>query len=163
MSTSAGIGIPTSNASTLPFERSFYLGGTNSMRAWNLRSLGPGSYHGTLSNFESSGDMKLEWNVEFRTPLYKKLHTALFFDMGNIWNLRNNPEIPNGEFDWNRFYKEFALDGGIGLRLDISFVVIRMDVATALYTPYLPEGERWVKNPAALKKLNFRFGIGYPF
>ena len=161
--TSAGLGIPTSNASTLPFERSFYLGGTNSMRAWNLRSLGPGSYHGTLSNFESSGDMKLEWNVEFRTPLYKKLHTALFFDMGNIWNLRNNPEIPNGEFDWNRFYKEFALDGGIGLRLDISFVVIRMDVATALYTPYLPEGERWVKNPVALKKLNFRFGIGYPF
>ena len=161
--TSAGIGVPTSNASTLPFERSFYLGGSNSMRAWNLRGLGPGSYHGTLSNFESSGDLKWECNLELRTPLYKKLFTALFLDLGNIWNIRKNAEIPNGEFDINRFYKELALDGGIGLRLDVSFIVFRMDVATALHTPYLPEGERWRDHPVKWKELSFRFGIGYPF
>ncbi len=161
--TAAGIGVPTSNASTLPFERSFYLGGTNSMRAWNLRELGPGSYHGTLSHFESSGDLKWECNLELRTPVYKHFFTAVFLDMGNIWNIRKNAEIPNGEFDWNRFYKELALDGGVGLRLDISFLVLRMDVATALYTPYLTEGERWRNHPVKWKELSFRFGIGYPF
>ena len=161
--TSTGLGIPTSNASTLPVERSFYLGGTNSMRAWNLRSLGPGSYHGTLSNFESSGDIKWECNVELRTPLFKNFHTALFADIGNIWNLRKNADMPNGEFDWNRFYKELAIDGGIGLRWDISFVVLRVDMATALYTPYLNEGERWRNHPVEWRELSFRFGIGYPF
>ena len=161
--TATGMGLPTSNASTLPFERSFYLGGTNSMRAWNLRGLGPGSYHGTLSNFESSGDIKLECNLELRTPIYKNFFSAVFLDMGNIWNFRKNSEIPNGEFDLNRFYKELALDGGVGIRLDISFLVLRMDVATALYTPYLPEGERWRNQAVKWNDLRFRFGIGYPF
>jgi outer membrane protein assembly factor BamA len=161
--TCAGLGTPTSNASTLPFERSFYLGGTNSMRAWNLRELGPGSYHGTLSNFESSGDIKWECNLEFRTPVYKKIFTALFLDLGNIWNIRKNVEIPNGEFAWNRFYKELALDGGVGVRLDLSFLVLRMDVAATLRTPYLDESERWRKHPVTWDELHFRFGIGYPF
>ena len=161
--TSAGVGIPTANASTLPFERSFYLGGTNSMRAWNLRGLGPGSYHGTLSHFESSGDLKWECNLELRTPLYRNFFTAVFLDMGNIWNIRKNADIPNGEFDINRFYKELALDGGIGIRLDVSFIVFRIDVATALHTPYLPEGERWRNHPVKWDELHFRFGIGYPF
>lgn len=158
-----GIGSPTLNASTLPFERSFYLGGSNSMRAWNLRSLGPGSYHGKLSNFESSGDLKLECNIELRTPLYKNFFTACFIDAGNIWNLQQHPEIPNGEFNWNRFYKEIAMDAGIGLRWDISFLVLRVDVATAIYKPYKTEGYRWIDRTVSLSDLRFCFGLGYPF
>lgn len=158
-----GVGSPTLNASTLPFERSFYLGGSNSMRAWNLRSLGPGSYHGELSNFESSGDIKLECNAELRTPLYKNFFTACFIDAGNIWNLQQHPEIPNGDFDWKRFYKEIALGAGVGLRWDISFLVLRVDVATAIYKPYKAEGYRWIDRTVSLSDLRFCFGLGYPF
>ena len=161
--TGAGIGLPTSNASTLPFERSFYLGGANSLRAWKLRSVGPGSYHGTLSNFESSGDIKLEANMELRTPIYKNIFTALFVDMGNIWNRQKTQGIPDGEFDWNRFYKEFAIDGGIGIRLDVSLLVLRMDAAIPLYTPYLPENSRWINETPKFSDIHFCFGIGYPF
>lgn len=158
-----GLGCPTFNASTLPFERSFYLGGSNSMRAWNLRSLGPGSYRGELSNFESSGDIKIEFNAELRTPLYKNFFTACFIDAGNIWNLQQHPEIPNGDFDWERFPKEIALDAGIGLRWDISFLVFRVDVATALYRPYEAEGKRWIDRTLSWSDLRWCFGLGYPF
>lgn len=161
--TDAGIGAPTFNASTLPFERSFYLGGSNSMRAWNLRSLGPGSYHGNLSNFESTGDIKLEFNLEMRHPIYKNFYAAYFLDGGNIWNLRSNTELPNGEFKWDRFYEEIALDGGIGLRWDISFLVLRLDAAIPLYTPYYVKGERWIDEKSSFKDLRFCFGVGYPF
>ncbi len=158
-----GIGTPTLNASALPFERSFYLGGSNSMRAWNLRSLGPGSYHGSFSNFESTGDIKLECNLEFRTPIYHNFYTACFLDAGNIWNMRANTEIPNGEFEWNRFYKEIALGGGIGIRWDISFLVLRLDAAVPIYTPYKEQNERWIDSKVNLKDIRFCFGIGYPF
>lgn len=161
--TNSGIGAPTFNASTLPFERSFYLGGSNSMRAWNLRSLGPGGYRGNLSHFESSGDIKLEWNAELRTPLYKNFYSALFIDIGNIWNLRENADLPLGEFAWDRFYKELAMDGGVGIRWDISFLVLRVDMAMALYKPYGDEAQRWIDKTASLSDLRFCFGIGYPF
>lgn len=158
-----GIGSPTLNASTLPFERSFYLGGSNSMRAWNLRSLGPGSYHGNLSNFESSGDIKMEFNAELRTPLYKNFFTACFIDAGNIWNLQQHPEIPNGDFAWDRFYREIALGAGVGLRWDISFLVFRVDVSTAIYKPYETEDRRWIDRSVSWSDLRFCFGLGYPF
>lgn len=159
----AGIGVPTSNASTLPFERSFFLGGANSMRAWNLKSLGPGSYRGSLSSFESTGDLKVECNFELRTPIYKKFFSAVFLDVGNIWNLKFNKELKGGEFNINRFYKEFAADGGIGLRLDISFLVLRLDAAIPIYKPYETPKNKWIDSKASLKDIRFCFGIGYPF
>ena len=98
------------------------------MRAWRLRTLGPGSYYSTSSKLESTGDIKIEFNVEFRTPIYKFLHMAVFADAGNIWIFRKNADLIGAEFKWNRFYKEIALGAGTAYAW-IFFFRLRMDAA----------------------------------
>ncbi|MDR1182127.1 MAG: outer membrane protein assembly factor, partial [Bacteroidales bacterium] len=108
-----GMGLPTMNSSVLPFEKSFYLGGSNSMRGWRLRTLGPGSYVDTsalLVTMEKVGDIKFETNLEYRVPVYKMIHLGLFIDAGNIWMMKKNDELPNSEFRFDRFFKEIAID-----------------------------------------------------
>ena len=159
-----GIGIPTTkNSLTLPFEKSFYLGGSNSMRAWRLRTLGPGSYSGTSSSLESTGDIKMEFNAEFRAPLYKYLHFALFADAGNIWIFKKNVDLPGGEFLWDKFYKQIAIGSGAGLRLDLSFFIIRLDAALQIYNPSNEKSMQWINNKVSLNDIIFSAGIGYPF
>jgi len=155
----AGLGIPYGNSEYLPLDKSFYAGGANSIRAWKIRSLGPGSYHDSSSVvFDKSGDIYLEGNMEYRFKIYGDLGGALFADAGNVWLEKENPKYLNGDFKFNRFYKEIALGTGLGLRYDFGFFVIRFDVATPIYNPsYI--NNRW----KGFKTYNFNFAIGYPF
>jgi len=156
----AGLGIPYGNSALLPYDKSYYAGGANSIRAWKIRSLGPGSYKDTLNvYFNKSGDIYLEGNFEYRFKIYSQFDGAFFIDAGNVWLKKDNPQYPGGDFKLNRFYKEIAIGSGIGLRYDFSFFVVRLDVATPIHDPSYPEHKRWEisKNP------NFNIGIGYPF
>ncbi len=169
-----GVGYPYGNSSQLPYVRQFFVGGTNSIRAFRARSIGPGTYRDsniTSDSFlpDQSGDIKLELNAEYRLKLYSVIHGAAFIDAGNIWLWNKNEDKPGAHFTKD-FYKELAMGAGIGLRLDLSFLILRLDGAFPLRKPWLPEGERWVGDDIDFgsktwKKENlvFNLAIGYPF
>ena len=159
-----GLGVPYGNSYDMPFERSFYAGGANGMRGWNYRGLGPGAYEMTSNDVEQIGDMQLEFNAEYRFPIYSVLNGCVFADAGNVWTYHPNTALPNGEFKFNTFYKQFAIDAGIGLRVDISFVVIRVDLAMPMRNPYPnAAGDNWRFRDMKFKDLHLQIGIGYPF
>ena len=170
-----GIGIPYGNSTTLPYVKQFYIGGTNSLRSFRTRSLGPGTYHPDNSEtsnlfIDQTGDIKLETNMEYRFDITNMFKGALFTDAGNIWQLYENVNTPGGKFEWKTFYQEIAVGFGAGLRIDISFFVLRFDLAFPLRKPYFQYGDRWV-----VDKINFgsptwrkenlvlNIAIGYPF
>lgn len=157
-----GIGVPYGNSEEMPFERSYYSGGSNGMRGWQLRQLGPGSFTDTL-NLERIGDIQLEFNVEYRFPIWSFLKGALFVDAGNIWTLRDQSYFTNGSFKFDQFYKEIALDAGVGFRFDFSFFIFRLDTAIPLRDPEITPDQRWRFTKLQLKQLVWNFGIGYPF
>lgn len=158
-----GIGIPYGNAGLLPLEKGFYGGGANGMRGWPYRLLGPGSYSNPEDKFDRMGDVQLECNLEYRFPVYKFIKSALFADIGNIWLLNDVGAYTGGDFQVNRFYKEFAIDIGLGLRLDFNFFILRVDFAIPLRDPSMPEGERWIADKWQFNDFIVNFGIGYPF
>jgi outer membrane translocation and assembly module TamA len=160
--TAAGLGVPFHNLTTLPFEKSYYAGGPNGIRAFPARTLGPGSYNSGGTLFEL-GDMSIEANIEYRYKIFKMLNAAIFVDAGNIWLLRPDPGRPGGDFDPNRFYKEFAVGTGAGLRLDFDFFIIRLDAGVPLRDPSAPVNDRWEFDKRPLTKTVLNFGIGYPF
>jgi outer membrane protein insertion porin family len=167
-----GLGYPYGNSSSLPFIKQFFVGGTNSIRAFRSRSLGPGTYKDTaITGFlpDESGDIKLEVNTELRMKLFSIVQGAIFIDAGNIW-LYNKDSVREGVQFTKNFLKEFAVGGGVGLRFDISFLVLRLDLAIPFRKPWLPDGERWVldkidfkSGPWRRENLVFNLGIGYPF
>lgn len=161
-----GVGYSYGNSKSMPYEKAFFAGGNNSLRAWPLYQLGPGGYvhpEGT-PDFERLGDILMVFNVEQRFPIVGGLLGAVFVDIGNIWLFRNNDSYPNGVFKANRFYKEFAIGTGLGLRYDFKFFLIRMDVGIPLRDPSLSGSSKsWVIQNFKLKDLIFNFGIGYPF
>ena len=171
----AGIGIAHGNSSVLPYIRQFYIGGSNSVRAFDARTLGPGSYRlpDSLASRlfqDQAGDIKLEANTEYRFPMAGIVHGALFIDAGNIWMLREDPGRPGGTFAWRSFLDEIAVGTGFGVRLDLSFFILRFDIAFPLRVPSLPKGERWViRNidfgSASWRKANlvFNIALGYPY
>ncbi|OPZ96332.1 MAG: Outer membrane protein assembly factor BamA [Bacteroidetes bacterium ADurb.Bin408] len=160
----AGIAFPYGNIEIMPFDKSFYAGGANGIRAWKLYDLGPGAYSDTnVVKFYKTGDIQLEANMEYRFDIYKYLKGALFIDAGNIWLRKKNEQFPNAEFKLNEFYKQIALGGGIGARLDFSFFIIRLDAGIPLRDPSRVPELRWVYDEMKLTKLNFNLGIGYPF
>ncbi len=166
-----GVAIPLMNSTVIPFEKSFYLGGANSMRAWSFRSLGPGSFNST-ENIERTGDLKLEANFEYRGTIYKAIKYGLFVDMGNIWMTRAYEGMPGADFKFNRFYKEIAIGAGVGIRLDFSFFLIRLDYGIPFYDPSKPLNNYWI-NSSWVKKTDgtrlwnwaqgFQFAIDYAF
>ena len=167
---SAGAMIPIDKDSNIPYERGFYVGTSNSMRAWGYRGLGPGAYeHGKDSLY--TGDIKIEWNLEYRGTLYKSFKYGIFSDIGNIWLAQKNDDMPNAEFDINRFYKELAIDVGIGLRLDFNFLILRIDYALPIYDPSRTSYGPWINSAWFDKNTarKFRWGnglkiaIGYAF
>jgi len=158
-----GTGLAYGNADVLPLEKGYYGGGANGMRGWPYRLMGPGSYYNPEDNFDRMGDIQLEANLELRFPVYSFIKSALFADIGNIWLLKDDGSYPGGEFSFDRFYKEFAIDVGIGLRLDFNFFIMRVDFAIPLRDPAQPEGERWVLNKWQFSDIIINFGIGYPF
>lgn len=171
----AGVALPYGNSTVMPYLKQFFVGGSTSIRAYRLRTLGPGSYSKPTDTEntvfpDQTGDIKLEMNAEYRFTIVKFLKGAFFLDAGNVWLAKKDTSRPNGEFDPSRFYKEIALGTGIGIRLDFNFFVIRLDMAFPLRRPELPENDRWViKDINPLSKdwrknnLVWNIAIGYPF
>jgi len=171
----AGIGIPYGNAKVLPYIKQYFIGGPSSIRAFPFRAIGPGSVVPPIpeenSFIEQTGDMRLEVNFEYRFPLISYLKGAVFVDAGNIWLLNDiDDTAPEGVFDINRFYKEIAVGTGLGFRLDLNVLVIRLDLAFPLRVPWLEEGNRWVVSDIDFGNYDWRkdniqwnFAIGYPF
>ncbi len=158
-----GIGIPYGNSDDMPFEKGFYGGGSNGMRGWRFRMLGPGSYNGTGTNFDRMGDIKIELNAEYRFPIYKFFKSAFFVDAGNIWLLKEDKTFPGGKFEFSDFAGEIAVDAGLGFRFDFGFFVFRIDGAIPIRNPALRTHNRWTFNKITLGNIMWNFGIGYPF
>jgi outer membrane protein assembly factor BamA len=159
---SAGVGIPLGNSDVIPYVKQFYVGGTNSLRSFLARSVGPGSEVPPEGYNDLTGDIRLEGNLEYRFTLSGKLKSALFVDAGNIWLFNEDPSRPNGTFRRDTFLDEIAISSGWGLRWDFDFIVARIDFAYSLRTPYLPPGERWAGSVAFWKPA-INIAIGYPF
>ncbi len=159
-----GIAVPYGNSVDIPFEKGFYGGGANGMRAWPLRYLGPGSYQNLNPDIERVGDFQIESNIEYRFSIYKIFKAALFYDIGNIWYLTDNETFPGGTLTLQNFLGELAMDGGIGLRLDFNYFIFRIDVAQRIKDPAYPKGDRWVigRNSNWFNPV-LNLGIGYPF
>lgn len=159
-----GIGIPYGNSSSIPMDRMFYVGGSNSMRGWVVRTLGPGnSADGHARGFNNQlGNVRLEGNVEFRFPIWGGLNGALFFDVGNIWVTKIPGAQPDEIFQFDSFYKQLGFNTGLGLRYDLSLVIIRLDWGIKLHDPSMPAGQRWIRD-FRLNNTVLNFGIGYPF
>lgn len=162
-----GAGYPYGNSTTLPYEKKYFSGGPNSIRAWRTRDLGPGSdtTRSTLKYFPNkNGDIKIEANVEYRFKLIWKVEAALFLDAGNVWAFKDD-EKPRAVFEWNRFYKEIAIGTGFGARFDFSFFLLRLDFGLKLRDPSLEDDKRWIPvfRDFSLGDLHVNIGIGYPF
>ena len=159
-----GAGIPYGNSNDMPFEKSFYAGGSNGMRGWQFRELGPGTFNNPDNlNIERIGDIQLEFNLEYRFPIHSFIKGAVFTDIGNIWTMKENETFKGGQFKFDTFYKQLAADAGIGIRFDFSFFLFRLDAATPIVDPAYPEGDRWRISKLRFKDFILNFGIGYPF
>ena len=169
-----GIGIPYGNNTQLPYIKQFFIGGNNSIRAFRSRSVGPGTYRDSLadqSGFfpDQSGDIKLEMNTELRYKLNSILEGAFFVDAGNIWLYNKDTERPGAEFTKD-FLNQLAAGAGIGLRINLTILLLRLDLATPIREPWLQAGQRWVINQIDFgssswrsKNLVLNLAIGYPF
>lgn len=182
-----GTGYPYNNSTTLPYIKQFSIGGSNSIRAFPARSIGPGTFNvnegipmeevpenneslNTRLFIDQRADIKLEGNAEFRFDIVKFLKGAVFVDAGNIWLLHEDPGRPGGKFRKKDFIEELAVGTGAGLRMDFNFFVLRFDLAFPLRKPFLPEDERWVFDQIDFGSSSWRsdnlilnIAIGYPF
>ncbi len=168
-----GIGIPFGNSTVLPFVKQFFAGGSNGLRAFRARTVGPGTYRSALADSgflpDQTGDIKLELSSEIRFPIYKLLKGAFFVDGGNVW-LRNEDSLKPGAKFSGSFMKELAVGTGLGLRLDVTLFIVRFDLAMPIRKPWFPDGERWVFDEINLgdkfwrrQNLIMNIAIGYPF
>ncbi len=166
-----GAGLPYGNSEMMPYVKQYVTGGSNSIRAFHPRSVGPGRYvpdeetAGTY-NIYQTGEMKLEANVEYRFDITSLFKGALFVDAGNIWRVRDDENVPGGKFSAGTFYEEIAMGAGVGLRIDASFFILRFDFAAPLanpatdsfFDPFRLHKSRWRRD-----NIVFNLGIGYPF
>lgn len=155
------------NQKVAPYSEQFYIGGANSIRAFTVRSLGPGSYHPSANDkygyIDQTGDIKLEANVEYRFPLFADLYGATFLDAGNVWLLRKEEGRPGGQLTLKDFANSIALGTGVGLRYDLEFLVIRLDLGIAIHAPYDTGKKGYYNIPKFKDGLGLHFAIGYPF
>ena len=165
-----GVAVPYLNAVVLPFEKRYFGGGANSIRGWQARTLGPGTFRGAGKSIAYDlqvGDIKLDVNLEYRFKVLKFLELAAFIDAGNIWTIRDYDSQPGGVFLWNQFYKQIAWSYGVGIRFDLSLFVFRVDFGVKLHdTSRIAEGKQWRTAPNGLgwkDDMTFHFAIGYPF
>jgi outer membrane protein insertion porin family len=163
-----GYGYAYGNSTELPYIKQFFIGGTNSIRAFRARSIGPGSFDGNTSTDgflpDQSGDLKMEFNTELRGKLYKFIKGAVFVDAGNIWLLNEDPLKPGSAFSSN-FIKEMAVGTGLGLRFDFSFLILRTDFAFPLKynTGRFLEGVDVFNSSWLNDNYVFNLAFGYPF
>jgi outer membrane protein assembly factor BamA len=162
-----GVGFPYGNSKAIPFEKQYFGGGANGIRAWQVRTLGPGAYVPAGDEFlNQTADIKIEANAEYRFKLFWILEGAVFFDGGNIWTFYEDEARPGAQFKFNSFYKDFAIGTGAGLRFDFSFVTGRLDLGMKLRDPSITDASKWI---VMSREYNFKndftfvFGIGYPF
>lgn len=162
----AGVAVPYGNSRVVPFEKRFYAGGANSVRGWSVRSLGPGSFdsRNSVSDFiNQCGDIRLDLNAEYRTKLFWVLESALFIDAGNIWTIHNYENQPGGMFHFDSFARQIAWSYGVGLRLDFSYFLLRLDLGVKAYNPATNQ-EHWpLIHPRWGRDTAFHFSVGYPF
>ena len=155
------------NQTIAPYSEQFYIGGANSLRAFTVRSIGPGTYNpGQNTKYgylDQTGDIKLEANVEYRFPIFGELYGATFLDAGNVWLMRKDENRPGGEFTLKNFVKSIALNTGVGVRYDLTFLVIRLDMGIALHVPYETGKSGYYNIPKFKDGLGLHFAIGYPF
>lgn len=169
----AGAAKPYGNSSVLPYSKQFFSGGPNSIRAFQINSVGPGNYHQNAQNqnfLQLGGDVKLEMNAEYRFNIYSYFNGALFVDAGNVWTLKSDPVTIGSSFSFSGIANQLAVGTGIGLRVDLSFFVLRFDLAMPLRKFWLAENERWVTNEINFgssawrsQNLVLNVAIGYPF
>ncbi len=161
-----GIGIPFGNFDVLPFEKKYFSGGANGIRAWPVRSLGPGTYKSSSDDYPNqTADIKLEANLEYRFKLIAFIDGALFIDAGNIWAINEKDNRPGALFKFNSFYKQLAFGTGTGLRFDMSYFILRLDLGMKLRDPSEFDNRGWIIGGRQLtgNDFNFTFAIGYPF
>lgn len=163
----AGVIKSYGNSDYAPYSEQFYIGGANSLRAFTVRSIGPGSYHPAeetrYSYLDETGTLKFEANVEYRFPLFAELHGALFVDAGNVWLLEKDDSRPGGEFKLDTFAEQIALNTGFGFRYDLEFMVLRLDFGIALHAPYDTGKKGYYNIPDFGNGFAWHFAIGYPF
>ncbi|MBC8083144.1 MAG: BamA/TamA family outer membrane protein, partial [Hymenobacter sp.] len=178
--------LTNTNEFFVPYDKSFFAGGSTSLRAWQPRRLGPGGYSPlrTVKNeqvrdfvTEQPGELLLEGSVEYRFPIYNFIKGALFTDFGNVWGLQERKEEdrsspaygsylrPGAQFQFNSFYRQIAVGSGLGIRFDFTFLILRLDIATKVYDPTAPSTDRWAlrKFDTSANPIAFNLGIGYPF
>jgi len=168
-----GVAKPFGNSSVLPYSKQFFSGGPNSIRAFQINSVGPGNYFQDTKQkgiLQLGGDLKLEMNTEYRFNIYRYFKGALFVDAGNVWELKSNPANVGNPFTTSTFMNELAVGAGMGLRIDVSFFILRFDLAMPLRKPWLEENHRWVTNQIDFgssawrnENLVLNVAIGYPF
>ena len=155
------------NSTQVPYSEQFYVGGANSIRAFTVRSIGPGSYKAPPGQpedyFDRTGTFKFEANVEYRFPIFGPLHGALFVDTGNVWLLKDDPMRPGGTLRGKTFFRDLALGTGVGLRFDISMLVIRGDLGIGIHAPYDTGKSGYYNMKSFGNSLAFHLAIGYPF
>jgi outer membrane protein insertion porin family len=170
----AGYAPAYDNEQVLPYEKYFFMGGSNSMRAWQTRRLGPGSYvaRDTVNGkpigavnykFEQPGQLMFENNYEYRFHIISFLEGAAFVDLGNLWSLRADTSRPGAEFKLNKFYKQIAVGTGVGMRLNFSFLILRLDFAVKAVDPAQPGSNFVLFTRTGYRDPQFNIGIGYPF
>ena len=162
----AGVASPYGNSTVIPFEKRFYDGGANGVRGWSVRTLGPGGYRSSNSVTDfinQCGDIRLEVNMEYRAKLFWVIELGAFIDAGNIWTVRDYENQPDGVFRFNLFYKQIAAAYGLGIRLDFTYFLLRLDLGMKAHNPAIGE-EPWpIFHPNWHRDAAFHFSVGYPF
>ncbi len=161
-----GIVYSYGNATSAPYSELFSVGGANSIRAFGMRTIGPGAYHPASSQYsyvDQMGDIKLEANVEYRFPIVGQLQGAAFIDAGNVWLLRESENQRGGQFNFKSFGEQIALGTGVGIRYDLDFLVIRFDLGIGIHAPYDTGKRGYYNMPSFGRSLGYHFAIGYPF
>ncbi len=173
-----GVAIPYGSNGVLPYEKYLFAGGSNSIRAWRPRRLGPGSYQPILNGeydirFEQQGEILIQSSFEFRRKILGFVEDALFVDAGNVWTINDEAARPGSQFRAGQFYKEIAVGTGAGIRLNFSFLIVRLDAGIKIYDPSRPDGDRlvWIPgynnppfdNSSANELVVYNLGVGYPF
>lgn len=163
----SGVIFSYGNSTVAPYSEQFYIGGANSLRAFTIRSVGPGSYtpphDDKYAYMDQTGDFKLEANVEYRFPLFGNLYGATFIDSGNIWLLRKDPTRPGGQFSFSSLGNDIALNTGVGLRYDLDILVLRLDMGYGLHAPYSTGKSGYFNIPSFKDAIGLHLAIGYPF
>lgn len=163
-----GVAVPYANSNMLPFEKRYFSGGANSVRGWSVRTLGPGSYSrkdGRIDFINQTGDMKIDLNAELRGNLFWKFQGALFVDAGNVWTLRDYADQPGGKFKASSLWKEMAVAYGVGLRMNFSYFVLRLDLGMKAVNPsYETNKEHFpLVHPRFSRDYALHFAVGMPF